>query len=366
MPKVILKQTHLSEYKYSHAYDDYENLVSRERAISDGRPYYFDIEKQIKLKTKTSSLGNLFWSAYPNQKYTLRNLSYDFSELEKTFESYEHRKFKGDIIENLKFKYKGFDILLQNAQEEIRIVDSYFRSDVKAQLLCGTDCIVEVIKSSDISKNKAQFIEDNQILTFKIYIDDKGNQKSERDSIIGDREIEDINRRIHDGQGKLAEQKDELEQLDKIRKKKAFTEIFNFEGCLQSRITTFEYRNTELKRTKGELLGTEIDRRDVLRSRIESTKRDIERVTNDIESIKNRTKFCIESIESIKKYGWLVKIEPNKRIIEDTIKNYKRTFNCGWQLLTLIKVKCMEQNGFFCEESEKYFKQVNVNYEQRQ
>jgi hypothetical protein len=242
MPKVILKQTHLSEYKYSHAYDDYENLVSRERAISDGRPYYFDIEKQIKLKTKTSSLGNLFWSAYPNQKYTLRNLSYDFSELEKTFESYEHRKFKGDIIENLKFKYKGFDILLQNAQEEIRIVDSYFRSDVKAQLLCGTDCIVEVIKSSDISKNKAQFIEDNQILTFKIYIDDKGNQKSERDSIIGDREIEDINRRIHDGQGKLAEQKDELEQLDKIRKKKAFTEIFNFEGCLQSRITKL-YRN---------------------------------------------------------------------------------------------------------------------------
>jgi hypothetical protein len=242
MPKVILKQTHLSEYKYSHAYDDYENLVSRERAISDGRPYYFDIEKQIKLKTKTSSLGNLFWSAYPNQKYTLRNLSYDFSELEKTFESYEHRKFKGDIIENLKFKYKGFDVLLQNAQEEIRIVDSYFRSDVKAQLLCGTDCIVEVIKSSDISKNKAQFIEDNQILTFKIYIDEKGNQKSERDSIIGDREIEDINRRIHDGQGKLAEQKDELEQLDKIRKKKAFTEIFNFEGCLQSRITKL-YRN---------------------------------------------------------------------------------------------------------------------------
>jgi hypothetical protein len=236
MPKVILKQTHLSEYKYSHAYDDFENLVSRERAISDGRPYYFDVEKQIKLKTKTSSLGNLFWSAYPNQKYTLRNVSYDFSELEKTFESYEHRKFKGDIIENLKFKYKGFDILLQNAQEEIRIVDSYFRSDVKAQLLCGTDCIVEVIKSSDISKNKAQFIEDNQILTFKIYIDDKGNQKSERDSIIGDREIEDINRRIHDGQGKLAEQKDELEQLDKIGKKKAFTEISRFEEWLQKRI----------------------------------------------------------------------------------------------------------------------------------
>jgi chaperonin GroEL (HSP60 family) len=160
----------------------------------------------------------------------------DFSELEKTFETYEHRKFKGDIIENLSFKYKGFDVLLQNAQEEIRIIDSYFRSDVKAQLLCGTDCIFEVVKSSDISKNKAQFIEDNQILTFKIYIDDKGNQKSERDSIIGCREIEDINRRIQDGQGKLAEQKDELEQLDKIGKKKAFTEISRFEDWLQKRI----------------------------------------------------------------------------------------------------------------------------------
>lgn len=363
MPKVILKQTPLSEYKYSHAYDDFENLVSRERAINDGRAYYFDIEKQIKLKTKTSSLGNLFWSAYPNQKYTLRNVSYDFSELEKTFETYEHRKFKGDIIENLSFKYKGFDVLLQNAQEEIRIIDSYFRSDVKAQLLCGTDCIVEVVKSSDISKNKAGFIEANQILTFKIYIDDKGNQKSERDSIIGDREIEDINRRIHDGQGKLAEQKDELEQLDKIGKKKAFTEISRFEGWIQSRIRIFEDRNKDFKRTKGELLGTEIDRRDIIRGSIEATERNIKRVGTEIESTKNGAQFCIESIESIKKYGWLVKIEPNKRIIEDAVKNYKRTFNCDWQLLTLTKVKCMEQNGFFCEESENYFNHVNLSHE---
>jgi hypothetical protein len=309
MPKVILKQTPLSEYKYSHAYDDFENLVSRERAINDGRPYYFDIEKQIKLKTKTSSLGNLFWSAYPNQKYTLRNVSYDFSELEKTFETYEHRKFKGDIIENLSFKYKGFDVLLQNAQEEIRIIDSYFRSDVKAQLLCGTDCIVEVVKSSDISKNKAQFIEDNQILTFKIYIDDKGNQKSERDSIIGDREIEDINRRIHDGQGKLAEQKDELEQLDKIGKNKAFTEISRFEGWIEPRIRIFEDRNKDFKRTKGELLGTEIDRRDGIReritefsNRIESTRREIEyerEQVNSFESGSKRTTECVSKIPEL-------------------------------------------------------------------
>jgi peptidoglycan hydrolase CwlO-like protein len=309
MPKVILKQTPLSEYKYSHAYDDFENLVSREKAINDGRDYYFDIEKQIKLKTKTSSLGNLFWSAYPNQKYTLRNVSYDFAELEKTFESYEHRKFKGDIIENLKFKYKGFDVLLQNAQEEIIIVDSYFRSDVKAQLLCGTDCIVEVIKSSDISKNKAQFIEDNQILTFKIYIDDKGNQKSERDSIIGDREIENINRRIQDGQGKLAEQKDELEQLDKIGKKKAFTEISRFEGWVQSRIRIFEDRNRELKQRKAELLGTEIDRRDGIReritefsNRIESTRREIEyeqERVNSFESGSKRTTECVSKIPEL-------------------------------------------------------------------
>jgi hypothetical protein len=345
MPKVILKQTPLSEYKYSHAYDDFENLVSRERAINDGRAYYFDIQKQIKLKTKMSSLGNLFWSAYPNQKYTLRNVSYDFSELEKTFESYEHRKFKGDIIENLKFKYKGFDVLLQNSQEEIRIVDSYFRSDVKAQLLCGTDCIVEVIKSSDISKNKAQFIEDNQILTFKIYIDDKGNQKSERDSIIGDREIEDINRRIHDGQGKLAEQKDELEQLDKIGKKKAFTEISRFEGWIEPRIRIFENRNRELKQRKSELLGTEIDRRDGLK--------------RDIEKVKDGIQFCISRTESVKELGRLAKIEQNKPIIEATVKQYKRTFNCDFQLMRVARIKCIEKNGFFCEDSNRYFEHIN-------
>jgi hypothetical protein len=283
MPKIITKQT-LSEYKYSHAYDDFENLVSRERAINDDRNYYFDKEKQIKLKTKTSSLGNLFWSAYPNQKYTLRNVSYDFSELEKTFESYEHRKFKGDIIENLRFKYKGNDVFLQNAQEEIRIVDSYFRSDVKAQLLCGTDCIVEVIKSSDISKRKAQFIKDNQILTFKIYIDDKGTQKQERDCIVGDREIEDINRRIQDGQGKVAEQKDELEQLDKIGKKKAFTEISRFEGWIESRIESIKNRNRNFEQTKRNLLGTEVDRRDGFRERIAAFNNRIRDTRNKIES----------------------------------------------------------------------------------
>jgi hypothetical protein len=194
---------------------------------------------------------------------------------------------------------------------------------------------------------------------------DKGNQKSERDSIIGDREIEDINRRIQDGQGKLAVQKDELEQLDKIGKKKAFTEISRFEGWIEPRIRIFEDRNKDFKRTKGELLGTEIDRRDIIRGSIEATERNIKRVGTEIESTKNGAQFCIESIESIKKYGWLVKIEPNKRIIEDAVKNYKRTFNCDWQLLTLTKVKCMEQNGFFCEESENYFNHVNLNYEQR-
>lgn len=197
-----------SEYKYSHAYDEFGNYISREFAIKDGRKYYIkpDNISVIWLILKTSSNGNLFFSALPNQTWTdKKGEKHQWSNLESIFESYEHRKFKGDIVENCFFYYKGCKVLIENAKEEYYIDGTKFRSDVKTFMLDKTPCTVEVIKSSEISEKKQKHIEENQLLTFKIYIDDKGNQIEERDSIIGDREIESINSRIQDGQGKIAE-----------------------------------------------------------------------------------------------------------------------------------------------------------------
>ena len=70
--KKVLKRAHSTESKHTHAWDDYGNYVSKELAINDKRNYYFDKQKQVKLIFKTSKLGNLFWSALPNQKIKLK------------------------------------------------------------------------------------------------------------------------------------------------------------------------------------------------------------------------------------------------------------------------------------------------------
>lgn len=289
-------------FKYSHAWDDYGNYVSRENAINDKRNYYVHKDKQVSLYLKTSSNGNLHWVAYPNQDWRDRNnVVHKWSKVEKIItESYEHRKFKGSIIENGFFYYKKNKVLIKNGDEECRIVNSKFRSDVSAELLDNTPCIVEVIKTSDLSEEKFNHIEKNQILTFKIYIDEYGNQISKRDYIFGNKQVEEINSRIRDGEGKISELRETNKERRKAAKEVVYSRIHEFRNWITQRKENYseevERLNEQCRQiTNGE--SSEIkqaeQRNESLRYRIEFKRKQVDRITRSISEIKSE----IERIE---------------------------------------------------------------------
>ena len=75
-------------------------------------------------------------------------------------ESPEHYNFKMNILKEGYFYYKEYKILIKNAKVELRISNSLYRADVFGELLCGTPCIIEVIKTSKVSEVKKEFIND--------------------------------------------------------------------------------------------------------------------------------------------------------------------------------------------------------------
>jgi hypothetical protein len=111
-------------------------------------------------------------------------------------ESPQHYNFKMNILKEGYFYYKQYKILIKNAKVEPRILNSSYRADVFGELLCGTTCIIEVIKTSKVSEVKKEFINKNQILTFEIIIDKDGNQIIEQSNCYGNAELEELTIKI--------------------------------------------------------------------------------------------------------------------------------------------------------------------------
>ena len=215
--------------KWPYAYDEHNNQVSISEAVKlSKRDWYGLPNKEIKFKPYFNN-QTPHWKLTKDASFTMHGKLVDFSNF--IDESIEHKDFKGKIIAQNYFTYKNHKILIANAEPEKVLEGSRYRADVKANLLDGTECIIEVIKSSDLSEKKQSFITENQILTFKIYIDDKGDQVHGRDSITGNRTIEQIATRVHDGEGKIAELRDEIVRWGKIPRRgedKIDFELHNF------------------------------------------------------------------------------------------------------------------------------------------
>jgi hypothetical protein len=111
-------------------------------------------------------------------------------------ESPEHYNFKMNILKEGYFYYKEYKLLIKNAKVEPRISNSLYRADVFGELLCGTPCIIEVIKTCKVSEEKKEFINENQILTFEIIIDKDGNQIIEQSNCYGNAELERLTSEI--------------------------------------------------------------------------------------------------------------------------------------------------------------------------
>jgi hypothetical protein len=236
-----------------------------------------------------------------------------------------------------------------------------------------TPCAIEIIKTSDISKGKENRINEFQLLTFKVYIDDKGNQITNRDKIIGNREIESINQRIQEGEGKLAEKREFVEQLDKERKKKASKELSTFERKLNQRAQR-DYGESELEdflfTTAEKGFEVEIKRLEKECSAVEfGSSEEYEKVKRAIDIDKRRIESTIVRIDAYRKrvqkipiIARTARIEPNKSIIKGTINTFINTIKSEFQLLELTKIRCIESTGFFCELSEEYF---NTEYNEQ-
>ena len=294
--------------KYPYAYDEFGNIVSIEEAVKlDNRKWYLDPGLQIELNLLCNLPKQIdHWRTLSNQRIIINGIYYDYSH-DKDSESFEHKQFKFNILEKQYININDYKVFLINPKEEIRIVDSKFRADVLANLPCGTPCVIEIIKTSDISQKKQDFIEQNQILTFKIYIDENGNQISKRDDIIGVTEISELNRRIQDGEGKIAEIRDNIsrergERENKLRE-------------------TENYYTTEIRNQKEKLKS--IDDRI---AELESDKR--EEITDDdidqteIELLENRISECNEKLR--------IEIELQRSLNEsyiNIIKGYEEEIN---------------------------------------
>lgn len=296
--------------KYPYAYDEHGNMVSIEKAVTfESRKWYLDPGLQIELNLLCNLPKQVdHWRTLANQKININGVDYEYSH-DKDSESFEHKQFKFRILEKQYINIKDYRVFLVNPREEIRIVDSKFRADVMAKLPCGTPCVIEIIKTSEVSDRKQEFIEKNQILTFKIYIDDKGNQITKRDDIIGVTEIRELTRRIQDGEGKLAELKEQISRErgeGENRSRKKALEYSAIERDKSSKLTELRDRIAELEADK--------------RGSIEPNKiEELGRVTKLREEIKQIEYTIGVYQKSIQQPSW----ESEMPIIEKSIREYQ-------------------------------------------
>lgn len=304
-----VQRHHSKEFKHSFAYDEYGSCIPFHQSVNDGRKYFFDKEKQIQLMFKTSKIGNGFWAAYPKQFYRDQHgKQYAFKDLEnKLSESMEHLDFKRNIIHEGFFYYKSNKVFIENTKEEGRIINSRYESDVSGQLLDGTYCIIEVIKTSDLSQKKYSYIQDSQILTFKIYIDEYGNQKHEHDRITGNREIEQITESIQKGEGQLAELRQSNESERARAKKESFARVEEYRKRIDAKIEDLKRQFEPFKQTTGREIH-HIERRN------EHIKSEIEQIKSEISRINGETSNSDRNIKENRRI---------KKGIEDDIKRTK-------------------------------------------
>ena len=167
--QVIYKESKKKELEYSHAYDEYGNYISIEGATGLSERRWF-LDRDLTVEFNPVFKGQIqqpHWRTYPNQYLIIQGKKYLYSR-DKDAESIQHKRFKGLIIENGFFEVDDLRIYITDPKEEWRIFDSRFKADILASLPCGMPCVVEVIKTSEISNKKEEFLRNNEILTSKL------------------------------------------------------------------------------------------------------------------------------------------------------------------------------------------------------
>lgn len=209
-PEVIRKY---ESFKRPYAYDKFGNKWNLPDALNvDNREYFLDPKCKIPLinRFKATKIPK-HWAIKPKVEFEYHGKKLNTSNL--IDESPEHLEMKRKIIDNGYFFWKGYKIFIEDTSEEFVFYDSQrFRADVKGSMLDGTPILVEVVKTSEVSKRKENFINKHEFTTFVIYIDKDGNQINDKFNSIGNKQIEELTERIQNGEGKIADLRIRIEE----------------------------------------------------------------------------------------------------------------------------------------------------------
>lgn len=330
-PQIIVKNQ--TELKRPYAYDQFGNLWDLENAINeDVRDFYLDANQKIPLVNKfKGKIYSAHWAIKPNVEINHKGVKLNSSNL--IDESIQHLNFKHKIIKQGFFIWKSYKIKITEASEEFRIhKGNMFRADVKASMLDGTPIFIEVVKTSEISEKKENFINQNEFITFIIYIDDAGNQINNKFNIIGNEKLVELTKRIQKGQGKIADLGIRIKEIKQQRDRelrdlpKRAEKVSGFKSSILNTIQEIE---TRIERQNGKTRTTNETIRDLLQ-RIEQTGNEIKRIEPDFHRLNNRFQsFELEKEKNInrelsKEQEELTRVENEIANIPKQAKSIKR------------------------------------------
>lgn len=329
-----------------YAYDKHGNYWSLEDAISNNqREWYLDKNQKIPLILVNQDNDNpktsLHWRIKRDVEFTHNGIKLNTSNF--TDESVEHLNFKKNIIEQGFFFWNDYKIFIKNAKDELIIYDGYrFRSDVLGSMLDGTPIFVEVVKTSEVSDKKKEFINKNELTTFVLYIDKNGNQINNKFNIIGNKEIEQIKESIQKGEGKISDFRKKCEEQES-----KYRQIAQFK--IDSRRAETERVEEEHRRIEEEYGYKD------LREQIQRSDREIIHLIDDIQRNRNGVERIQREIEEFKA-NRIVRIDTEADRIEEQIKSIKdeaSTENITEAEVLQIKARIKQRREQF-KEASKY------------
>jgi len=219
----------IHHFKHRYAFNQFKQIVEIDDAHKNkgGEKYYKDIDLTIEFILVHGAIKEKHFRQPKEYLISTRNGSISSNQIN---ESPEHYNFKMQIIKDGFFILNDYKIFIQEPKDEYVLIGTKYRVDLYAKLLCDTPVAIEIIKTSDISLAKENYLKENEILTFKIYINDEGCQEFKQFDFYGKREIEQL--------------KDEI-----IRTERDYTNICARNGIEKRNIETrFKAENDSLQK----------------------------------------------------------------------------------------------------------------------
>lgn len=199
-----MERRRIGEVKHKYAIDEFGNSVSILQAskfVNSKKVSYFLFDNEsLEVIPKQGDKNRWHFAIKSDAKIKIAGKSYNYSNFG---ESPEHLDFKYQIMKDGFFEWNGYKIYVYNVKVEAKIYGSMFKADCTGVLQDGNKVFIEVIKTSETSKRKKEYLKENDLLTFEISIDDEGNQKHERFDCYGNREIERIEESIQEMQSRI-------------------------------------------------------------------------------------------------------------------------------------------------------------------